>query len=167
MDASKAQLSIRVEDSGVGIEADALQNIFNQFNQADASTTRRFGGSGLGLAISKAIIEQMNGTISVTSTVGQGSIVTATLDVAIDAEEERKRQDTLQVLAGKRILCLSDYEGVLDTIMPHMKFWGISLDTLYDLTEAKARLETLETSGPSPPAFTFLKPFPPLDGDQA
>ncbi len=66
-------LHFSVQDSGIGIEPNALERIFEPFVQADASTTRRYGGTGLGLAIVKQLIEKMGGTIHATSKVGQGT----------------------------------------------------------------------------------------------
>ena len=66
-------LSVRVADTGIGIPLAARETIFEPFSQADASTTRLFGGTGLGLAISRQIVEQMGGTISLDSAVGEGS----------------------------------------------------------------------------------------------
>ncbi|CAH8216225.1 Histidine kinase [Vibrio aestuarianus] len=66
-------LSIRVRDSGIGIAKEAQEKIFRPFEQAESSTTRRFGGTGLGLAIVKQITELMNGNITVASEVGIGS----------------------------------------------------------------------------------------------
>jgi len=67
------KMYVSVEDSGVGIQADKLEHIFNMFEQEDNSITRNFGGTGLGLAISKELVEMMQGELLVRSQVGYGS----------------------------------------------------------------------------------------------
>ncbi len=74
------KVRVDVRDTGVGIPADKLEEIFNPFAQADASVTRRFGGTGLGLAISRHIAEALGGSIEVASTVNQGSTFAVTID---------------------------------------------------------------------------------------
>ncbi len=66
-------LSFRVRDTGIGIEPEAQGRLFQQFQQADVSMSRKYGGSGLGLAISQRLAQLMGGTISFTSEVGKGS----------------------------------------------------------------------------------------------
>jgi CheY-like chemotaxis protein len=62
-----------VADTGIGMTAEQQSNLFEEFSQADRTTAQRFGGTGLGLAISRRIVEQMGGTIDVSSVAGEGS----------------------------------------------------------------------------------------------
>ena len=72
-------LSLTVFDSGIGMTAGQLTGLFRKFEQADASTTRKFGGTGLGLAICRELAELMGGTITATSAPGMGSTFTVSL----------------------------------------------------------------------------------------
>lgn len=88
-------LNIAISDTGIGIEQDKLETIFEAFRQADSSTTRKYGGTGLGLAISRAFIERMNGSVTVESTVGQGSTFTIVMPVT-GAEAEQTGEQIAQ-----------------------------------------------------------------------
>jgi len=72
-DEKKISFLIKVQDTGIGIEKDKLDTIFDKFIQEDSSTTREYGGSGLGLSICKALIDKMGGVINVESIKGKGS----------------------------------------------------------------------------------------------
>jgi CheY-like chemotaxis protein/anti-sigma regulatory factor (Ser/Thr protein kinase) len=80
------RVTLEVADSGVGIQADKLDQIFEKFVQADASRTRTAGGAGLGLAVCRQLAELMGGSIRVSSEAGRGSIFTVTLPLERVAE---------------------------------------------------------------------------------
>ncbi len=80
--AGKHNIWFTVSDTGIGIAEAAIDHIFQPFQQADDTVLNRFGGTGLGLAICKQLVEQVNGTISVSSSIGQGS--TFRIEVPID-----------------------------------------------------------------------------------
>lgn len=82
------QYAIRIIDSGIGIDAEALESVFEPFVQADASVTRRFGGTGLGLAISRRFARLLGGDIVAHSTVGEGTVFVVTLDAGSIAGTE-------------------------------------------------------------------------------
>ncbi|EDN70224.1 sensory box histidine kinase/response regulator [Beggiatoa sp. PS] len=79
MDKSKIDLLISVEDTGIGIPLAQQEMIFEAFRQQDGQSNRKYGGTGLGLAITRRLVEMMNGDISVTGTVGKGSIFNISL----------------------------------------------------------------------------------------
>jgi len=78
---NKLQLQCSVTDTGIGIPAEKLDELFSSFTQVDASTTRKYGGSGLGLAIVNQLSHLMNGQVTVTSEVGSGSCFTVQLEL--------------------------------------------------------------------------------------
>lgn len=81
LEGSRIRFSVR--DSGIGIEREALPRLFEEFSQADQSTTRRFGGTGLGLTICKKLVEAMGGEIGVDSEAGKGSLFWFALPVRV------------------------------------------------------------------------------------
>jgi len=114
----KKHLTISVTDTGIGIPANKIDDIFGKFIQADSSITRRYGGTGLGLAISKSLAEQMGGSITVTSEEGIGSSFTLHLSLPVSITENSPpnyQENTIYLDMQKNaaqlpILLVEDYE---------------------------------------------------------
>ncbi|MDR2574472.1 MAG: response regulator [Desulfovibrio sp.] len=96
-------LRFSVADTGIGMTEEQTSRLFNAFEQADTSISRRFGGTGLGLAISKNIVEKMGGSIAVTSTPGKGAVFTVTVDL----EHAPSATDTSPPLPPGRLTVLA------------------------------------------------------------
>jgi signal transduction histidine kinase/ActR/RegA family two-component response regulator/methyl-accepting chemotaxis protein len=92
---STCTIKFSVSDTGIGIDPNQQNKLFDPFTQVDSSNTRRYGGSGLGLAICKRLVEKMNGTISVRSQLGKGSIFSFT--IALKAEQEQSSTPQAEV----------------------------------------------------------------------
>ena len=131
-------VSISVTDTGIGISLDDQTTLFNAFNQADTSITRRYGGSGLGLVICKTLAEHMRGRISLHSEIYKGSTFTIHIKLEKLASYEVEKHQTHR-FADLRVICFDDNPLHLEAICNGLGFWGIHctrVDTFNKLEEA-------------------------------
>jgi len=135
----EALVRICVEDSGIGIPADKLPLLFNRFQQADTSTTRRFGGTGLGLAIARQLAQIMGGDITAESCVGVGSTFTVTMRLPLD---HASRAETLPLLPldDVRALIVDDNGVNRRVLREQLASFGMRVDVADSAAEALALL---------------------------
>jgi signal transduction histidine kinase/CheY-like chemotaxis protein len=158
-----AVLRIGVHDTGIGMSADQCARIFAPFEQADRSTTRRYGGTGLGLAISKRLVEAMGGTIGVTSTPGIGSEFWFT---TMCGEEQESAAEPLPALERVRILLVDDNATNRRLLEAQLRRWGAVPTVCCDGAEALAELGAAAARGMPCQLAILDMQMPGMDGVQ-
>ncbi|MBI4742645.1 MAG: response regulator [Betaproteobacteria bacterium] len=138
-----AVLSFAVRDTGVGMTPEQLGSLFVAFNQADSSTTRKFGGTGLGLAISKQMVGRMGGEIGVESTPGAGSCFSFTARFGV-ASGEDAQAPACSPIAGKRVLVVDDNAVMRTLLAKSVEAFGCRAQTADSGELALARLRAGE-----------------------
>jgi len=165
-DASSQLIDFSVTDTGIGMTKDQVARLFEAFQQADASTTRKYGGTGLGLAISKRLAELMGGEVDVESEPGKGSTFRFTARLGKAAALPRRR--LLQSdLTGRRVLVIDDNSHARAVLSGMLATLGFEVD------EAPSGEEGIELvkqagNGKGPYAIVFVDwQMPGIDGIEA
>ena len=149
-DEDMVHLSFRVEDTGIGFSDDVKERLFQRFEQADGSITRRYGGSGLGLSISRSLAEQMGGALEAESEPGHGSAFTLVLalrrlsDSAADAVHEQAGHDGAELidqLAPPCILLAEDHPVNRRVVELILASAGVDLVSVENGAEAVEQFE--------------------------
>jgi len=155
-----------VSDSGIGIPPEKIDHVFEEFSQADDTTTRDYGGTGLGLPISRRFCQMMGGDITVESTVGQGSTFTIRLPVEVEeaAEESEAAAEAPAAVTpepGEQrvVLVIDDDPNALDLLGRTLREAGMRVVTASDGEEALNLARTLH-----PAAITLDVLMPGMDG---
>ncbi len=120
----KVNLCLKIHDTGIGIPNEKLDHIFEEFTQAEGSTTRRFGGTGLGLTISKRLIDAMSGSIIAESTLGEGSTFIIHITMPI-SDQELAPVDGGKDLSGIRVLIVDDLDVNRSILIEQLSSWGM------------------------------------------
>ena len=136
--AAAVRLRFRVTDTGIGIPADKLGEVFEKFTQADGSTTRNYGGTGLGLTICRQLVALMGGEIGVTSAEGWGSEFWFTAQLRLTAQAASDPATALDALKPTRelgllrVLLAEDNEVNQLLAVTLLEGWGIAVDVVGD-----------------------------------
>jgi len=155
-------LRLAVRDTGIGLTEEQKGRLFQSFQQADASTTRKYGGTGLGLAISKNLAELMGGQVGVNSVPEQGSTFwfTARLGKGVNHKILMPRLD----LCGRKMLVVDDNESALTVMADILKSMSFKVATANSGQAAITEIETANQSG-TPFDIVFLDwQMPGMDG---
>ncbi|MGE4125934.1 MAG: ATP-binding protein [Pusillimonas sp.] len=141
-------LEFSVTDTGIGMTPEQVSKLFQEFSQADDSTTRKFGGTGLGLAISKRLVTMMGGDISVRSEPGEGSCFSFSVRLAPVCEVGTVSASTPEndTLDGMRVLLVEDNKVNQMLACKLLESKGVHVDIANDGQQA---LERLYDAGPS------------------
>ncbi|MEM6763467.1 MAG: response regulator [Bacteroidota bacterium] len=154
---------IHVIDSGIGIPPEKLKNLFQAFQQADSSTTRKFGGTGLGLVISKKLIELMGGEMKVKSEEGKGSDFYFTIPLKKSSLQEQKPFLGVKTLKGKTALIVDDNTANRALLEKLCLSWGMEYVSAEDGHQANQTCKELAT----PPDVLLLDfNMPEMNGDE-
>ena len=168
------EITIAVTDTGIGIAADQLPGIFDEFRQADSSASRRYGGTGLGLAISRKYARLLRGGLTVESTPGEGSTFTLRLPLALELPDPAQRAETgppsvegdaapARVPSGQDItlLVVEDSEPAVIQLTEILRAEGYRVQVARNGKEALAQIEQTV-----PDAMILDLMMPEVDGFQ-
>jgi CheY-like chemotaxis protein/nitrogen-specific signal transduction histidine kinase len=153
-DGKPARVRLEVQDTGIGIPADRLGSVFESFEQADGSTTRKYGGTGLGLTICRHLAELMGGGIGVESEVGKGSLFWFEFPYVEAVGAAMESTGAGGELDGVRVVIADESETVCDLLSRYLRAWGCRPERAASLGEAarisygaEARCAVLVDSG--------------------
>jgi signal transduction histidine kinase/DNA-binding response OmpR family regulator/HPt (histidine-containing phosphotransfer) domain-containing protein len=145
-DEQTSTIVCRIEDTGIGMTAEQIGRLFQEFSQADGSTTRRYGGSGLGLAISKRLLAAMGSEIRVDSEVGRGSVFHFAMQLPLEISKEGGDDDP--PIKCSRALVVDDYPAARESMAAMLLAMGCeSVDQSPGGLDALARLTRASNAG--------------------
>jgi len=162
IESENAYVQFRVSDTGIGIDKEKFDLIFEKFVQSDNQITRKYGGSGLGLAIVKMLLKLMNSEINLTSELGKGSEFSFELILPItklNGEKKNVNHNELLDLEGLKILLVEDYPTNILVAKKILNSWNVEVEV------ANNGLEALEIFQPNKYHLILMDiQMPEMDG---
>jgi len=158
---NSVDLDFIISDTGIGIEKDRQEQLFDAFTQADTSTTRKFGGTGLGLSISRQLVGLMGGEIKVSSEPGKGSEFSFSINLPVTETPEVL---PLHDVSGLNILIVDDNETNLRILKEQTKSAGIIPTVVSNANSAIEALESANQSDSQYDAIILDYCMPDIDG---
>ena len=163
---NKIDLIIAVQDTGIGINKNELNEVFNSFRQQYGQSNRKYGGTGLGLSISKRLVELMNGRIELESEQGAGSTFTIYLrDISVASFERVENPDAMMETLrfnGEKVLVVDDVESNRELVREQLNMVGLKVFTAVNGEDAIYKVENLK------PALILMDLMMPImDGHEA
>ncbi|MDA0179838.1 response regulator [Solirubrobacter phytolaccae] len=149
-------IHVAVADTGIGIDPEQIDDLFDPFTQADSSTTRRYGGSGLGLTIARQLVELMGGRLEVVSARGEGSTFSFTVPLVVAASAPEREPHVFP--ASLKVLAVDDNATNRAVIKAHLAGVGTAVATA---PSARRALELLHAAAAGGEPFALVL----LDGD--
>jgi signal transduction histidine kinase/CheY-like chemotaxis protein/PAS domain-containing protein len=159
------RVRFEITDTGIGMSEAVRANLFQKFNQADNSITRRFGGTGLGLAISRQLVEMMGGEIGVESTLGRGSRFWFEVPLAPATSPTVGRRALPEKLRGLRALVVDDIALNRRVLVRQLENLGMTVVTADDPFQAIAELERSWHHGRPFDVMVIDQMMPSFSGD--
>ncbi len=156
-------LTVRVEDTGIGIPADKLQNVFEKFAQVDGSSTRRHEGTGLGLAIGARLIDLMGGRIGVESEIGRGSVFWFSVPMPVH-EAEQEDSVVPSDVTGARVLVIDDNPVNREILLEQLRSWDFDCAAAENGAVGLAFLDRAIQLGASVDCIILDYQMPGMDG---
>ena len=161
----RAVLRLAVEDTGIGVPEDKLEQIFEEFAQADTSTTRRFGGTGLGLTISRQLVELMGGRLGVKSVPGEGSTFWIALELPFDPNADQPCPPPARI-ADLRVLVVDDNATNRRVLYEQLSAAGVACRMASAAREALEMLLRARAAGEPFQLAVIDFMMPEMDGQQ-
>ncbi|MEQ8664129.1 MAG: response regulator [Rhodospirillales bacterium] len=143
----KATIRFAVTDTGIGLDSDQIQNLFDAFTQAESSTTRRFGGTGLGLTICSRLVSAMGGQIEVDSQPGKGSTFSFSVEFGVGAGGEQHKLRAQIEPAKMNVLVVDDVDTARQVVAEGLEHLGFNVTTAASAREGLDLLVKDEADG--------------------